>query len=227
MADITAEDLAALVGSANELVQTFENKESDISAKINELSQAVVTALSGNYKFQILYVDGLLGDDINPGSQASPLKTITAAVEKSSSLFSVNIIRLKGDYVYHIDGSPQLPSSALVFFVGVDSNSFSSIRAGATDNRPTISVQTNAIPGDGKSFQDSESISIGLDAYYGANVHFFRCHLLAPQGFENDNDKNFIGDGSRIIRRSGNFSNLSAGFTECKITTGLGGLVLH
>lgn len=225
MADITAEDLAALVGSANELVQTFENKEADIDTKINALSQSVTNALSGDYKQQIIYVDALNGDDVNSGASSSPLKSLSSALVKTSSLFSRCIIHLRGDYEYIIDRGIDSLEGKTIHIVGVDANTASSIRSGATDNRPSISIDIGDITaGDGNTVS-AVSQRNGLFSGLGLNILFQKIRYVAPQGFDGDTDKSIYFYGPRLVMWQDCRLPKNIAFDQCDITYGLGGVI--
>lgn len=221
MAEITAEDLAALVGAANSLVQTFENKEVAIDQKIVSLSNAVTAALSGDFKSQIIYVDSIAGADANSGaSSALALKTFDAAMAQVSPLFSVNEIRLVGDYVYEIGSHLKVPQSTYVFVHGYQGAGTNAVRSGATENRPKITLAHTLVAGDGLGMSGENGIDIGE----GAILTFYQCRLEAPQGFEADVDKDFSGYGAKLIRRGTNWGSLGLVLFSCRVDLGLGGL---
>lgn len=225
MAEITAEDLANLVGAANNLVQTFENKEADIDSKIALLSQVAISKLSGDFFDNAIYVDALNGDDGNSGVPSSPVKTLEKAFSKTSPLFRRNTIYLRGDYDYVINGTIDGQDGVNIEVIGLDADTTDSIRSGSTDNRPTISLGiTGIVPNDGESVT-ALSERVGIYPGRGIKIKFSRIRYIAPQGFESDLDKSMYHWGPCLIMWQDQFFQSDISFSECYIRYGLGGVI--
>lgn len=226
MADITAEDLANLVGAANSLVQTFENKEADIDAKVTALSQSVTTALAGDFKLNRIYVDTIIGDDSNSGSQLLPLKSVDVAISKCSSIFDSNEIYLNNNQTHKISNVHSNLATINIFIRSLSIQSMTEIRSGATDNRAKIVLDIGSISaGDGTDSINDVNNRAGFFPRSGLNLTFSDLIVELAQGFENDTDKDGFNFGPRLISYASYSEGIAVNFFNSRLNFGLGGFI--
>lgn len=224
MTEITSQDLADLVNAANSLVETFDNKESEIDSKITAFVNEANSKLVGGFSSNDIYVDSIAGDDTNIGSREYPLKTLNTAFTKTSPLFRKNRIMLESDQTYAITNSIDAQESTNIEIYGYNANYYKDIRTGAEDNRPTIRLDIDVTPNDGLPIDSSQNRH-GIYPARGLNIMFNHVHYAAPQGFENDTDKPQYGWGPYLIMWQDSYFPVQAIFKGCRIEYGLGGIM--
>lgn len=122
--------IAALVAASNSLTAAVSGKISEIDGKVLALQKSVPNTVRGMLS-QVVYVDGLLGNDAAAGTAAAPLKTIDAALNIGLSGCVLTVLLACGQE-YKITGYRSATNQYIV------------IRPYGNDTKPVISFSTDA-----------------------------------------------------------------------------------